>query len=316
MGRQLGHALQRREKWAPAHREGNRTAGNHEGVPIPEVKHHRHLGLVMNNKLSWTEHIKDVHGTCSRMIGVLCRLRRRLQAKGLQSRQLMIFIGAIRPRMEYASQVWSGGPTQSLQRLQDSFCKRHGIQLPPLQTWFDYHSLVLLYKMRSSLAPPYLCTLLPRRASATTGYSFRKSGPSSSHKKITWSTLSSFVPQSIVLWNALPKEIQESNTLTVDQVQNPTKNPFTYLMSSVAFFKLQMICFIVFFFLINCKSLCTSHAVYKAWNIIVLKHKDASATLTNVNFHQQQWSTTTRQWLSTELELKWLFTASKLQSFG
>ena len=24
------------------------------GVPIPEVKHHRHLGLVMNNKLSWT----------------------------------------------------------------------------------------------------------------------------------------------------------------------------------------------------------------------------------------------------------------------
>ena len=33
MGRQLGHALQRREKWAPAHREGNRTAGNHEGCP-------------------------------------------------------------------------------------------------------------------------------------------------------------------------------------------------------------------------------------------------------------------------------------------
>ena len=50
------------------------------GVPIPEVKHHHHLGLVMNNKPpSWTEHIKDMHGTCSRMIGVLRRLRRRLQ---------------------------------------------------------------------------------------------------------------------------------------------------------------------------------------------------------------------------------------------
>ena len=36
----------------------------------------------------------------------------------------------------------------------------------------------------------------------------------------------------------------------VDQVQNPTKNPFTNLMSTVAFFKLQMICFIVYF-LIN-----------------------------------------------------------------
>ena len=153
--------------------------------------------------------IKDVHGTCSRMIGVLRRLRRRLQVTTVKA----IFIGAIRPRMEYASQVWSGGPTQSLQRLQDSFCKRHGIRLPPLQTRFDYHSLVLLYKMRSSLVPSYLCTLLPWRVSATTGYSFRKSGhPVPATRKS--STLASFVPRSIVLWNALPKEIQESNTLT------------------------------------------------------------------------------------------------------
>ena len=124
-----------------------------------------------------------------------------------------IFIGAIRPRMEYASQVWSGGPTQSLQRLQDSFCKIHGIHLPPLQTRFDYHSLVLLYKMRSSLSPPYLCTLLPQRASATTGHSLRKSGYPVPAKRKS-STLSSFVQRSIVLWNALRKEIQESNTLT------------------------------------------------------------------------------------------------------
>ena len=80
-------------------------------------------------------------------------------------------------------------------------------------TRFDYHSLVLLYKMRSNLAPPYLCTLLPRRASATTGYSFRKSGyPVPATRKS--STLSSFVPRSIILWNALQKEIQESNKLT------------------------------------------------------------------------------------------------------
>ena len=115
--------------------------------------------------------------------------------------------------MNVQLQVWSGGPTRSLQRLQDSFCKRHGIRLPPLQTRFDYHSLVLLYKMRSSLAPPYLCSLLPRQASAITGYSFRKSGyPVPATRKS--STLSSFVPRSIVLWNGLPKEIQESKTLT------------------------------------------------------------------------------------------------------
>ena len=101
----------------------------------------------------------------------------------------------------------------AIQRLQDSFCKRHGIRLPPLQTRFDYHSLILLYKMRSSLAPPYLCILLPQRASISTGYSLRKSGyPVPATRKS--STLSSFVPRSIVLFNALPKEIQESKTLT------------------------------------------------------------------------------------------------------
>ena len=36
------------------------------GVPIPEVKHHRHLGVVMNNKLSWTEHIR----TCMELVHV------------------------------------------------------------------------------------------------------------------------------------------------------------------------------------------------------------------------------------------------------
>ena len=167
------------------------------GVPIPQVKHHRHLGLVMNNKLSWTEHIKDVHGTCSRMIGVLRRLRRRLQGTTIKA----IFIGAIRSRMEYASQVWSGGPTQSLQRLQHSFERDMGFAC-------------LHYRLDSTITLWFCSTrwdqvlhrrtyahFFPRRASATTGYSFRKSGyPVPATRKS--STLSSFVPRSIVLWNA------------------------------------------------------------------------------------------------------------------
>ena len=44
-----------------------------------------------------------------------------------------------------------------------------------------------------------------------------------------------------------------SRVQDVDQVQNPTKNPFTNLMSTVKFFKLQMIHFVVYYyyFLIN-----------------------------------------------------------------
>ena len=152
------------------------------------------------------------------------------------------FYAVLRPK-------YSGGPTQSLQRLQDSFCKRHRIRLPPLQTLFDYHSLVLLYKMRWSLAPPYLCTLLPQRASITTGYSFRKSGyPVPATRKS--STLSNFVPRSIVLWNALPKEIQESKTLIKFKTRLRTHLHIWCQQSHsffFFFFKLQMICFIAYF---------------------------------------------------------------------
>ena len=63
---------------------------------------------------------------------------------------------------------------------------------------------------------------------------------------------------------------------------------------------------------------CTSQST-KAWNSRVLywNIKDASvATLTNFNFHQQQWLTTIKQLLRTELELKMAFHSKQLHSFS
>ena len=70
--------------------------------------------------------------------------------------------------------MWSGGSTRSLQRLQDSFAKRLGLTLPPPKNRFNYHTLVLFYKIRQNLAPKYLCSLVPDLSSTTSGYSFRK----------------------------------------------------------------------------------------------------------------------------------------------
>ena len=57
--------------------------------------------------------------------------------------------------------------------LQDSFSKRHGIKLPPLRKRLDYHTLVLLYRIREKLAADHLCSLLPSLISSTS-YSLRK----------------------------------------------------------------------------------------------------------------------------------------------
>ena len=109
--------------------------------------------------------------------------------------------------------VWSGGSTRSLQRLQDSFAKRLGLTLPPLKNRFNYHTLVLFYKIRQNLAPKYLCSLVPDLSSTTSGYSFRKfSYPVPLTKKSA--TLESFLPRAIILWNDLPTNVQSSKTLS------------------------------------------------------------------------------------------------------
>ena len=121
------------------------------------------------------DHIDHVYTDCARKIGILRRLQRKLRSRALRK----IFIGAIRPRLEYACPVWSGGNTSKLVKLQELFCCRHQIVLPQLQQRFDYHTLVLFFNIKSNLAPPYLTELLPQ-LSSNCGYNFRKKSVSRS----------------------------------------------------------------------------------------------------------------------------------------
>ena len=168
---------------------------------------HKHLGVHINSRLSWQDHINHVYTDCARKIGILRRLQRKIKPAALRR----IYIGAIRPRLEYACPVWSGGNTGKLIKLQELFCRRHQIVLPPLQRRFEYHTLVLFFKIKSNLAPRYLTALLPP-PSSNCGYNFRKNlYPVPTLKKS--STLTSFFPRSLILWNSLPLDIQRSASL-------------------------------------------------------------------------------------------------------
>ena len=132
----------------------------------------------------------------------LKRLKRKLHPSAFKR----IYTGAIRPKMEYACTVWSGGPTSKLVDLQRTFCRRHNIQLPSLQKRFDYLTLALFFKVRIHQAPNSLYKLLPPPSSSS-GYTFRKiSYPVPAVNRS--STLKSFLPRAIILWNALPVELQ------------------------------------------------------------------------------------------------------------
>ena len=143
LGGQMGNAVQRsKEQTSFDRKEGKAesTCVNERG----QVRTHKHLGLVLNESLTWSDHISSVYTACARMIGILRRLDGTIRSPAMKR----IYTTVIRPRMEYACTVWSGGPTGCLQRLQDSFAKRHSllyIVTPSSweEVWIPYTSFIL-----------------------------------------------------------------------------------------------------------------------------------------------------------------------------
>ena len=104
-----------------------------------------------------------------------------------------------------------GGPTQKLIKMHANFCRCNGTALPSLQARFHCHALVIFYKIHTKEAPSYLTYLLTPLSSRS-GYSLSKPFlPFSDCTTIInqkTSTLHSFLPRVIALWNTLPDKVQ------------------------------------------------------------------------------------------------------------
>ena len=167
------------------------------GTQIPQVTSHRHLGVYFNSTLFWHQHVDKVSTPCARRIGMIRRLRRKLHPVVLKR----IYLGAVLPKLEYTCPVWCGGPTQKLIKMHANSCRRNGTALPSLQSRFDYHTLVMFYKVHTKQAPSYLTSLLPPLSSRS-GYTFRKLSYRFSTVSKT-STLHRFLPRAVALENML-----------------------------------------------------------------------------------------------------------------
>ena len=67
--------------------------------------------------------------SCARRMGMLRRLRKILPNAAIRR----IYVGSIRPIVECACSVWCGVPIAKLVKLQESFCRRHHVTLPPVK---------------------------------------------------------------------------------------------------------------------------------------------------------------------------------------
>ena len=75
-----------------------------EDAVLPQMSSHRHLGLVLNESLSWSSHVDAVVLKASQQLGLLFRLRSQLPRLVLRD----LYTIGIRPVLEYALVVWAG----------------------------------------------------------------------------------------------------------------------------------------------------------------------------------------------------------------
>ena len=116
--------------------------------------------------------------------------------------------------------------------------------------WFDFSILIVILSGSALQDEIKSCTAVLMLSSSPASFSIygifipKVRVPSSSHLKII--NIDELCPKV----DSPLERTSEGNPRVqdVDQLQNPTKNPFTYLMSTVAFFKPQMIYFVVVFF--------------------------------------------------------------------
>ena len=64
-----------------------------DGICFPKIitHSHRYLGVTVNENLSWEDHVSKLYTDCARRIGILRRLRNKLNSTAFRN----IFIGAI-----------------------------------------------------------------------------------------------------------------------------------------------------------------------------------------------------------------------------
>ena len=195
-------------------------------VPIKQVSHTKSLGVHIDENLTWNVHIEKLCKKVASGIGALKRIRPFVQPSTMQ----LIYNCLVQPYFDYCCVVWdSCGSTlaNKLQKLQNRAARvltssnydTNAEYLIEKLSWKNLESqrkiakAIMVYKSLNGFVPDYLSEMFVDRSSVT-NYTLRDtsrklvlSQPRTNYLK------NSFSYSGSVLWNSLPVELRQSNSL-------------------------------------------------------------------------------------------------------
>ena len=197
------------------------------GDSIKQVEFAKSLGVYIDKNLTWNLHITNISKKIASGIGILKRSRSFVPFKTL----LCIYNSLVQPHFDYCSVVWGNCNktlASKLQKLQnraarvltsssydanaDDLIARLGWN--KLDVQFKFQTAVMVYKSLNGLALDYLRTMFSSR-SDTCAYSLRGStGKLTVPLPRTNFLKNSFSYRGAVVWNSLPVDLRQAQTLT------------------------------------------------------------------------------------------------------
>ena len=111
-------------------------------IPIPIVDSFRYLGVILDNKLTFSDHISNVAKKVSRWVGIISKLRQYAPTSIL----IKLYYAILHPHLLYGNIVWESNYKSYLQKLVS--LQNKGLRL--ITNNFTFHqpfvSVSLLYK--------------------------------------------------------------------------------------------------------------------------------------------------------------------------
>ena len=191
------------------------------GEPISQVKHHEHLGIVIQQKLKWGTYIDNICATANTKINILYHISRNVNRKTLE----ILYKWFIRPGLEYSDIVFDNC-TKEEQAHIESVHKRAGriisgairgtssnvifteLGWENMQHRRQLHKCLFYHNIINGNAPQYLIDDLPGHVRDRTRYNLRNRDYSNLYNCKTETFKSSFFPSTTKFWNNLDESIR------------------------------------------------------------------------------------------------------------
>jgi hypothetical protein len=190
------------------------------GQQVKRVPTHKHLGICIAQDLNWKDHIEQITDKANRRLGILRSLKYKLDRLSLEK----IYMGLIRPLLEYGDIVWQtpGQILEPLERVQlnaariitGATARSSSEGLYKETCWEtlndrrDSHRLVQFYKIMNNKAPQYLTDMTPKQVGNRTNYMLRNRGELDLPVTRINCLANSFFPAATRLWNETSLEMK------------------------------------------------------------------------------------------------------------